>query len=318
MKQSNNKKKAFTLVELLVVIAIIGILVALLLPAVQQAREAARRVQCVNNLKQIGLAMMVYESSFGHMPHGRTGCDASNSILCRNQPREDKTGISGFVQILPQIEEQALYDQFELEVDGIWMSNASGIPLARWKTDQVELALARQPSSYVCASSGTLAASERPNYVQWVNKPGTGDYAMVAGHRGPSYSVDACLVKLHNTGMFLYKTEVSLRKIKDGTSKTIAVGETFGGHTIAGSNIWTRFRRHADSVRTTEIPLNTPLDITVWVNGEELNGSFGSRHTGGGNFVFGDAHVDFVSESIDLELYQEMSTIAGWDNGKCN
>jgi prepilin-type processing-associated H-X9-DG protein len=118
--------------------------------------------------------------------------------------------------------------------------------------------------------------------------------------------------------MFLYKTEIAYRKVKDGLSKTMAVGETFGGHTIAGSNIWTHTRRHSDAIRSTESALNTPLEITEFVNGENLNGTFGSKHTGGANFVYGDSHVEFLTDSIDLEIYQEMSTIAGWDNGKCN
>ena len=316
-------RRAFTLVELLVVIAIIGILVALLLPAVQQAREAARRTQCINNLRNQGTAMMIYESAFGHLPQGRPGCDSSSSILCRFQPREEKTGVSGFVLMLPQLEEKALQEIYRLEDSifdggGIWLSRATTIDAEEWKEGK-EVALNSRPSIFVCPSSGTEPESLRPEYSQWGLKPATGDYAMCAGHRGMEFSVDACLVKLHNTGMFLYKTKVPLRKIKDGTSKTYAIGETFGGHTIAGSNIWTRFRRHADSVRTTGSPLNTPLEITQWVNGENLNGTFGSRHNGGANFVFGDAHVEFVSENIDFNLYQENSTIAGFqENGRCN
>ncbi|MEM7314319.1 MAG: DUF1559 domain-containing protein, partial [Planctomycetota bacterium] len=119
------KLAGFTLVELLVVIAIIGILVALLLPAVQQAREAARRIQCTNNLKQIGLAIANYESAQKKLPPGRPGCDASNSILCRYQPRDEKMGASGFVYMLPYLEEAALQEQYELAGTGIWMSSAS-------------------------------------------------------------------------------------------------------------------------------------------------------------------------------------------------
>ncbi len=316
MKTRNQRFAAFTLVELLVVIAIIGILVALLLPAVQQAREAARRAQCLNNLKQDGLAIANYESARGELPPGRPGCDASNSLLCRYQPRDEKMGASGFVYMLPYMEEQALYDQYELDQEGIWMSEASGV---NWLTEAKQLAISQRPSSYICPSSGTEPSSQRPNYINWTYKPGTGDYALVAGHRGPQCcSVDACLVKLHNTGMFLYKTRVKVRKIRDGLSKTFAIGETIGGHTIAGSNVWTHTRRHSDSIRSTESPLNTPLEITVFVEGENLNGTFGSRHSGGANFVFGDAHVEFVPDSIDLEVYQELSTIAGFENNKCN
>ena len=258
----------FTLVELLVVIAIIGILVALLLPAVQQARGAARRMQCLNNLKQIGLAIANYESAQKKLPPGRPGCDASNSILCRFQPRDEKMGASGFVYMLPYLEENALFEQYELDGTGIWMSSASGV---NWKTVEKEQAISQRPSAFICPSSGTEPESQRPNYVNWTFKPGTGDYAMVAGHRGPRCChVDACLVKLHNTGMFLYKTEIAYRKVKDGLSKTMAVGETFGGHTIAGSNIWTHTRRHSDAIRLlhAERVVRQPNSLTVKISTE--------------------------------------------------
>ena len=105
-------RNAFTLVELLVVIAIIGILVSLLLPAVQQAREAARRMQCSNNLKQIALALANYESGVGVFPPGRMGCDGWTQDVCKDNPGIQRPGTSGFVMILPQLEQQNLYDKF--------------------------------------------------------------------------------------------------------------------------------------------------------------------------------------------------------------
>ena len=105
-------ERGFTLVELLVVIAIIGILIALLLPAVQAAREAARRSSCTNNLKQLALAMHNHESTYKEYPAGREGCDGACNP--KNGP-----GTSGFVYILPYIEQQNLYDQFMAEADTI-------------------------------------------------------------------------------------------------------------------------------------------------------------------------------------------------------
>ena len=228
-------KSGFTLVELLVVIAIIGILVALLLPAVQQAREAARRIQCVNNLKQNSLAILVYESSLGKLPQGRPGCDASSDDLCRWDLPNTKTGVSGMVAILPFIEEQGLFDLLDDDegdsqlaaVTGgppIWMSGASGIPVDVWATDQKMRAMAQRPSSFVCPTSASGEFSLRGAYNGWANKPGTGDYAMSAGHRGAdAFRWDVCDVKLHNTGMFLYRTVVKIRNVKDGMSKSFAL-----------------------------------------------------------------------------------------------
>lgn len=110
--QHERSQQGFTLVELLVVIAIIGILVALLLPAVQAAREAARRAQCTNNLKNIGLAMVNYESSKRAFPAGRYGCDTFGTDICSGVAQEDRVGPSAFVAILPYLEEVSLFDQF--------------------------------------------------------------------------------------------------------------------------------------------------------------------------------------------------------------
>ena len=103
----------FTLVELLVVIAIIGILVALLLPAVQAAREAARRTQCQNNLKQLGLAALNHEGTHKHLPPGRMGCDGAANLNC--SPGEWSRAASGFLPMLPFLEEPALYDSIDFD-----------------------------------------------------------------------------------------------------------------------------------------------------------------------------------------------------------
>ena len=119
-------------------------------------------------------------------------------------------------------------------------------------------------------------------------------------------------MKLHNSGIFLYKNVVKAKQIKDGLSKTIAIGETKESHTVECHNVWTHFRRYTDSMRVTSLAINTPCGIPELGLGdppENVNGAFGSEHVGGGNFVYADGHVDFIEDEIDLVLYQNMSMI---------
>ncbi len=323
LRQSINRR-GFTLVELLVVIAIIGILVALLLPAIQAAREAARRMSCSNNLKQIGTATLNYEGVYKRFPPARPGPDATTSreIASVGQPPGpragggkgyEKSGASGFVFLLPFIENQALYDQFDIDRgDGIWLSSVSG---TSWRTPAKEKAIGTRPDFIVCPSSRTLPKTEITSYQSWSEIPATGCYAFSAGHRGINkFGVDACLVKHHNTGMHLYWRFVKLKQIIDGTSKTFSVGETIEGHTQDSSNIWTYTLRFGDCYRVTEVALNTPPGIEAAVAGDNpgnFNGAFASYHPGGAYFLYADGHVDFVAEDIDLDSYQNLSTIAG-------
>lgn len=316
MKQT----KGFTLVELLVVIAIIGVLVALLLPAVQAAREAARRMQCTNNLKQIALADLNYHEVRGNLVPARLGPDGTSSHEVRHlRDKTGRSGASGFVLLLPQLEQNALYDQLDVyKNNSIWPSskvpNESGT--SNWDTPERIQAIGVRPPFFVCPSSGDEPETAIPEYASREPRPATGNYAFNGGHRGPNSPspVDACMTKHHNTGPHLYWNTVSIRQIEDGTSNTFSAGEVIDSHTRDSSNIWTYVLRYADSFRVTDVALNTPPGIEAKVVGENpanVNGAFQSRHAGGAMFVYCDGHVDFVDESIDLETYRDLSTIAG-------
>jgi prepilin-type processing-associated H-X9-DG protein len=312
------------LVELLVVIAIIGILVALLLPAIQAAREAARRMSCSNNLKQIGTAEQQYELVHKEFEPARPGPDSSGSMEVQLVGRPvgprasggkgyERSGASGFVLLLPFIESQALYDQFDIDRgDGIWLADLSAV---NWRTPAKNQAMGMRPDFMVCPSSLTMPKTEIPKWQTLSTVPATGTYAFSAGHRGPiALQCDSCLVKHHNTGLHMYWTRIKAKKVEDGLSKTISVGEIRSGHTQDSSNIWTYGNRHADCYRDTEQALNTPPGVNcVTVCNEDgcLNGAFASDHSGGANFLFADAHVEFVSDDIDLNTYQNLSTYAG-------
>jgi len=326
---SRRLQSGFTLVELLVVIAIIGILVALLLPAIQAAREAARRMSCSNNLKQDGVAIQNYHDVHKEYPPARPGPDGTDSREFQDfaLPREPRaaggkgylmSGASGFVLLLPFLEEQALYEQFDIERgDGIWLSDESGVS---WKTPRKEQAIGQRPAFVVCPSSLTLPQTEMEKYQpggsdNWSVVPATGTYAFSAGHRGVNrWGCRPCYMKYHNSGMHLYYTLISIKEVTDGTSKTFSVGEIIDGHTRDSSNIWTYSERYLNSSRVTEVALNTPTAVEAQVCGTNPainNGAFASHHPAGAQFLFGDGHVEFITENIDLDTYQNLSTIAG-------
>jgi prepilin-type N-terminal cleavage/methylation domain-containing protein/prepilin-type processing-associated H-X9-DG protein len=303
------QRRAFTLVELLVVIAIIGILVALLLPAIQAAREAARRSQCSNNLRQIALAFANYESNTQVYPPGRMGSDCSDyAQLTSTNPANalfkcdiQRQGTSGFAMILPQLELQQLYDDIGWQMGSL---NPSGCGLgpsaANWRTTipNVAQVLLTRPKVMVCPSS-----TDQKFRGEWA----TGSYAMCMGSNGPSQGIGAS-VKVNN-GMFVYILAFSVANCVDGLSNTFFVGEVLGAHTPESSNLWMIAGRHLDSLRTTDNPLNTPVGAGVVYGG--ANGAFASQHPGGGMFAMGDGSVRFVNENINLAVYRAASTREG-------
>ena len=315
---------AFTLVELLVVIAIIGVLVALLLPAVQAAREAARRSQCQNNLRQISLAALNYEQTTGELPPGRLGCDFANQpaigakTYCNRDPLQ--SAASGFVFILPYLEQQSLYDLLDVNGVGIWLHQGNWD--TSWFTtnpaakDGVEQVL----DSFRCPtdqSEEILAEMEtRPEL-----SPAVSSYALNMGTRGVNNG-NGGSTKFENDGVFMYARRFQLRQISDGLSNTYLGGEVADGHLFNGSfrkyvNLWSRGSRYVSSLRTTENPLNSLLLVTSGQleansNNDDLAaGTFGSYHPGGAHFAYMDGHVAFISESIDFDAYQATSTREG-------
>jgi prepilin-type N-terminal cleavage/methylation domain-containing protein/prepilin-type processing-associated H-X9-DG protein len=314
----------FTLVELLVVIAIIGILVALLLPAIQAAREAARRSECMNHEKQIGLALLNYESTHGTFPAGRHGCDGAvePSIQgCESVSTIKRSEMSAFVKILPYLEEQALYDTLDLSDENkiIWPvgmgDDSSSSSYTTWATLEIQQALNTRPNVYVCPSAASLPTSESEHFASAQFRPATGDYALCMGHRGPTWNRDFYAVKADNSGIFFYIREIKIRQIADGVSHTFLGGEVLDSHGIDSSNIWSRAVRHLDGMRTADNPVNTPAGPEYRDHFRHHRktespdrpyfamGSFASRHPRGANFVFGDGRVEFITEDIDLDTY---------------
>jgi prepilin-type N-terminal cleavage/methylation domain-containing protein len=305
------RRAGFTLVELLVVIAIIGILVALLLPAVQSAREAARRVECTNKLKQLGVALHNFESSWGKFPPGKIGC---NSFIAEARgpggaceglaiAGADFSRASGFVLILPQLEQQALYDMAQpLADDGI--HNPAGNSPEKWQVAGTRL------DALICPSDSQepyFCCPESPWWDRFRNPQASTSYALMMGTLGPSG--DAYARAYDNDGVFFFKRWIEAREITDGLSHTLFVGEIIEGYKEGTIGRWATAERYADALRSAEHPVNTPPDLPLGlVSPHGHNGTFNSNHPGGVVFVYGDGHTIFVSENIDIDVYQAMAT----------
>ena len=301
MKIWGRTRSAFTLVELLVVIAIIGMLIALLLPAVQQAREAARRIQCVNNLRQSGLAILNFESGNGELPSGGQGTDFTT-----DPPSTIFALHSMFTEVLPFMEETAIADAFDFTK-------------AYNATPENMAAAQNNVPAFVCPTNAL-----RPEPVDPFGY-GCVDYA-------PVYYTDIDPV----TGVRNRATRVSgafgvkrtrLRKIIDGTSKTIALIEDVGrnprmssGYVDTNLDVRAYWRwAEPDNAIGVSKPINNnaspfggPEDCR-WetVNGCGPNDEIFSFHPGGANFQFLDGHVEFFLDGLNTRTLRSLVTRNG-------
>jgi len=296
-------KSAFTRVELLVVITISGILIALLLPAVQAAREAARRLQCANNLKQIGLALHNYHSQYNCFPAG------SAVQVPGNCTGTDCRGLGMFVAIFPFIEQDNQYGKYEPAINA-----ARGcVEFTTMTPDSQTKVL----PCYQCAS-----------VVQGINLVARKDYHGCTG--GRTLLTRNTRGDVYIDGVFYSNSFMPISRITDGTSKTLAVGEVvhpqpygygpgYGIMTQGGPSLWVEGGSvHSSSpppyplqyngrlVSSTKYPINSKhMPMT---SDFESDVPFSSDHAGGAQFVFCDGHVTFLNDTIDFATYQALST----------
>jgi prepilin-type N-terminal cleavage/methylation domain-containing protein len=272
-------RRGFTLIELLVVIAIIAVLIGLLLPAVQKVREAAARIKCQNNLKQIGLALHLYHDVNAVLPPGYR--DPS-------PPQQFGPGWGWAVFLLPWLEQGNLYRELRVDYQNLG-DGANPVPPTPLTQTVLDV--------FTCPSDAGPAIN--PNY----DNHGRSDYRGVGGGRQPMVPIAGGMgladVLAPLDGMFWRNSRVRFEDVTDGLSNTLMVGET-ALDPVRGKwgGIWVgAVRRDADVMWVSAVYWLVETD-TLRINGSDKWG-FGSQHSGGANFVAGDGSVHFIRDSMD-------------------
>ncbi|MEX2141884.1 MAG: DUF1559 domain-containing protein [Pirellulales bacterium] len=300
---------AFTLVELLVVIAIIGVLVALMLPAVQAAREASRRSQCSNNLRQLGLGVANHLSSFKTFPTSN-GFDTPQDFT--NAPSNLLSGKGWILTVLKQLEESALYEQFRPCLTGN-MNSGGGI-----RNTVCRAAMKTRLAVLECPSDGDGPRTSTSqfqldgievtltNYKGVIGDTRMGDSSSV--HQGAQPD---CHRMTRCPGIFWRHTRyrpTQLKHVLDGTSKTFMVGEDVPSENRHSAAFYSN-----GDYASCHGPLNyfpRPTTPAEWWNVM----TFRSRHPGGAHFCMVDGSTQFVNETIDHKIYRALSTKAGHES----
>ena len=305
------QKRGFTLIELLVVIAIIAVLIALLLPAVQQAREAARRSQCKNNLKQLGLALHNYHDTYNTLPMGCTS----------NAPQGNNWGQSWWVGVLPYIDQGPMYMGWNHNAanSGSGYDSAANMTLVAGKT----IPVAKCPSSPL--SQYDFSPHNGPN-----PGPCVAHYTGIAGATSDTVAgrnVGWTCGLYSSGGVLFYNSRIRMADITDGTSNTIFVGEQSDWSIQTGTtnkvitiSSWphgmfmgspgndrsfnTTTLRWRPGYKQAEGGHNTHACSTTGVCGNSgVNNPIQSAHVGGVHVLMGDGTVRFISENINTTTW---------------
>lgn len=342
------RRRAFTLIELLVVIAIIAVLIALLLPAVQQAREAARRSTCKNNMKQIGIALHNYHETYNMFPQGKV---VDRNIRYSGCPTWiNGSGFSWRVMILPQMDQGPLYDNNandDVGLTGCGPTSTVDNSVRRNALLRTEL------PAYLCPSDNTrFLGNDKPtNYAGMQSGPPTragGEGGVLTAHHSDN-------APLHSEGLLTYRG-ARIRDASDGMSNTALVGEIYRGVLFnrfeGGPADVTGQRCHRWAAESgfcgadSAFPPNaahpgksnnrnvTPLqngpqndanclsggpgpcaDQVAWVD-DYAPDEYGSRgvssgHSGGAQILFGDGRVNFLNENVDITLWRATGSMSG-------
>jgi prepilin-type N-terminal cleavage/methylation domain-containing protein len=318
MGRSYRHRRGFTLVELLVVIAIIGILVALLLPAVQAAREAARRTQCANHVKQIGLALHNYHGAHGSFPFG-----------CRREPPWGGMAWPAF--ILPFMEQTSVHDNMDFSLTGAWGTPNVTVDPVHYAACQTVIATFRCPSSGLSSAWNGVSPG---GWGPFANPLGRLEYVGIAG--GADTYVEGDVAVLMNGVLFgdleppqpipARQRTVRMAHILDGTSNQFLIGEFSGltrnqqmtpiGGIGYGGHAWSMGYcgpKELHGIQTIHFPPNHPAFFDcggpcgIPLVDTMTHGALRSHHPGGIQVGMADGSVQWISDGIDLFTYRHMA-----------
>ncbi len=333
MSLMSSRRRAFTLIELLVVIAIIAVLIGLLLPAVQKVREAANRMSCSNNLKQLALAVHNYHDTHASLP--RSGSEIHLLDSHNRGPDRQGTGCCGtnaprwswIARLLPYIEQDNLYRQGDIPRARV---NQSAATLAVIATDLKALTCPSDSSSpRVRTGSANVESGRQAAVTSYKGVSGanwgtdfvgvTNDTNFSTPYRNPPTGTPAQQNGLEKGDGIFWRADIrygklTLAGITDGTSNTLMIGEDIGVYIR-----WNEWALPNGACGTCAIPPNTGNKIGDPDNGIVVPStnrwptrySFRSNHSGGLNFALADGSVRFVSDSIPLQTYRALATRAG-------
>ncbi|VTS06623.1 DUF1559 domain-containing protein [Tuwongella immobilis] len=310
MLSLNRRRSAFTLIELLVVIAIIAILIGLLLPAVQKVREAAARMKCQNNLKQIGLALHNFQTQNGYFPPGGVSTPASGNI----NAAATRLGITSYsvahsylVFLLPFVEQNALWSQYNIN--------------AHWASAANQAVRETNVSIFVCPSApgGNRMTTKTALGATVMLAPS--DYGANSGYSSGLESAGLADPTINRNSVLQPNVLISIPEIRDGTSNTILVSEDAGRPdrweagrmTSAGTQTdggWADYDNAYIIHGYTNDGLTSPGPChTNCSNNNEVY----SFHTGGANHILADGSVRFIRNSLDIRIMVKLLTRSGED-----
>jgi prepilin-type N-terminal cleavage/methylation domain-containing protein/prepilin-type processing-associated H-X9-DG protein len=307
-------RRGFTLIELLVVIAIIAVLIGLLLPAVQKVRDAAARLKCQNNLKQLALALHNYHDQAGKLPPGAQGT-VTKVPAVTTAPFTVDIGTSWLVFILPQTEQGNIVYNFQDRYDG---------PI------NAAVASANRPPLYYCPAGAKLSSPNAneasggvPNnstHYYGIMGPGTGTFDPA----GTAYPVSSSANNAYSNpitggGMLVYyqsawgiQAVVTFSDVNDGLSNTLMIGEMSYTPGPGVANPYRSWVRGGNPSSATTKNMTNAINSTPYNGSNNFNDiSMGSNHTGGTNFALGDGSVRFIAQTVDVQMLWYASTKSG-------